>query len=110
MKITRFFVLLFVATVMATLLFTACGGPKVGDHLTTRYEEVFLIADWNATSYVKPVACLLFFTGTEVEVVDVSTLIRGSSDHETIIQVQTLDGKCTGWGFPDQFRKVKEDK
>ncbi len=104
---TRFFVLFF-AIVMVAILLTACG-PKVGDHLTTRDDEVFLIADWNAVTYIKPVACLLIFKGTEVEVVDVSTLIRGSSDHETIIQVKTLGGKCTGWGFPDQFRKLKED-
>jgi len=95
------FVVLFVVLVVLAFVLTSC--ISVGDVVTAK-SDVSLIADWNAPTLVKPVACTLH-EDEVVEVVDISTLILGSSYHETIIQVSSQERNCIGWGFPDDFRQ-----
>jgi len=97
---TRSFWLL---AILLAFILTACSEPSIGNHLIVKTDQARLVSNWNAVTYDKPISCTLT-EGTEVEVVDVSTLINGSSDHQTIYQVKTMDGKCTGWGFPDFFK------
>jgi len=95
-------VVLFVVFLVAAIVLLS-GCMSVGDQVSAK-REVTLIADWNAPTLYKPVACTLQ-KGEAVEVIDISTLILGSSYHETIIQVSSQERDCVGWGFPKDFRQ-----
>lgn len=74
--------------------------PEPGDHLVAK-RDMNVVINWNEPSILKDTC---FITeGTEVEVLDVSILLLGSTDQETIIQVRDLEHTCTGWGFPENF-------
>ena len=95
--------LLLIATIWSM---TSCGPDlKTGDEVFLK-EGTHLTYDWNSIRYVKP-GCNVKKDGGLFKIDEFSTLGLGQEKESIVYLTPSDDGKCKGWGFRDDLKKIE---